>query len=118
MKTNPAERRKTVDKAHRKLNIKRQCELLSILRSGYYYHLGEKKEDTLNLELMKLIDQHYFEHPCMGVPSMTQWLSKDMDFKVNHKRIARLYRLMDLSAIVPGPHTSKGCKEHKSTLIY
>jgi putative transposase len=113
MKTSPAERRKIVDKAHRKLRIKRQCELLSIPRSGYYYHLGEKKEDTLNLELMKLIDQHYLEHPYMGVPSMTQWLSKDMGFNVNHKRIARLYRLMDLSAIVPGPHTSKGCKEHK-----
>ena len=113
MKTSPAERRKIVNKAHHKLSIKGQCELLSIHRSGYYYNLQEKSEDVFNLELMRQIDQHYLKHPYMGVPSMTQWLVKDMGYQVNHKRIARLYRLMDLSAIVPGPHTSKGCKEHK-----
>jgi len=113
MKTSPAERRKIVDKAHLKLSVTRQCELLAIHRSGYYYNLQEKGENTFNLELMKLIDQHYLKHPYMGVPSMTQWLIKDMGFHVNRKRIARLYKMMDLSAIVPGPHTSRGCKEHK-----
>lgn len=113
MKTSPAERRKIVDKAHQTLSIKRQCELLAIHRSGYYYNLQEKSEAAFNLEIMRLIDEHYLKHPYMGVPSMTQWLVKDMGYEVNHKRIARLYKLMDLSAIVPGPHTSKGCKEHK-----
>jgi len=116
MKTSPAQRRKIVDKAHLKLSVTRQCELLAIHRSGYYYNLQEKKEDAFNLELMKLIDQHYLKHPYMGVPSMIQWLVKDMGFHVNRKRIARLYKMMDLSAIVPGPHTSMGCKEHKKYL--
>ncbi|MGV8137824.1 MAG: hypothetical protein AB2L20_21655 [Mangrovibacterium sp.] len=56
MKTSPAERRKIVDKAHLKVSVTRQCELLAIHRSGYYYNLQEKKEDAFNLELMKLID--------------------------------------------------------------
>lgn len=113
MKTSPAERRKIVDKAHPRLSVKRQCRLLGIHRSGYYHFTKEKGSDLLNLELMQLIDKHYLEHPFMGVPTMTQWLCKDKGYRVNRKRIARLYRLMDLWAIAPGPHTSKGCKTHK-----
>ena len=99
-----------MNKAH-KLSIKRQCELLIIHRSGYYYEpQGESKE---NLKLMDLIDKQYTKHPHMGVPSMTIWLRKNQNILVNHKRIARLYRLMDIRSLAPGAHTSKGCKEHK-----
>jgi putative transposase len=59
------------------------------------------------------IDKEYTSHPFRGVPSMTEFLKKDLGYKVNKKRIERLYKIMDLSAVIPGPHTSKGCKEHK-----
>ncbi len=99
-----------MNKAH-ELSVKRQCELLNIHRSGYYYQpQGESEE---NLKLMELIDKQYTKHTHMGVPSMTIWLRKDQGILVNHKRIARLYRLMDIRSLAPGPHTSKGCKEHK-----
>jgi len=111
MKTSISQRRDIVDKAHQKLSIKEQCQLMSIHRSGYYYQ--PKTESELNLELMALIDKHYMDHPYMGVPSMTQWLNKDMGYNVNKKRVRRLYKLLDLFAIVPGPHTSRGNKEHK-----
>lgn len=111
MRTNPAERRKIVDKVH-KLSVKRQCQLLGVQRSGFYYPPKEKKDDSLNNELMQFIDKQYLTHPFMGVPSMTQWLRKDMGYRINRKRIARLYKLMRLSAIIPGPHTSRGCKTH------
>jgi len=111
MKTTVQQRRGIVDKANTKLSINRQCQLLSIQRSGYYYK--EKAEETLNCELMAEIDKEYTAHPFRGVPSMTEFLRKDMGYKVNKKRIERLFKLMGLSAIVPGPHTSKGCKEHK-----
>lgn len=62
---------------------------------------------------MKQIDKQYTLYPFMGVPSMTQWLNKDMGYKINKKRIERLFRLMDIQGMVPGPHTSKGNKEHK-----
>lgn len=111
MNTTSAERRKIVGKAN-KLSIKRQCQLLKVQRSNFYSQSKEGKEDLLNNELMQLIDKHYLAHPFMGVPSMTQWLKKDKGFSINHKRIARLYKLMRLFAITPGPHTSKGCKAH------
>ncbi len=38
----------------------------------------------------------------------------DMGYKINHKRVDRLfYKVMGLSAIMPGKHTSKRNKEHK-----
>jgi putative transposase len=111
MKTTTQQRRDIVDKAHKKLSVKEQCYLMSIHRSGYYYQ--HKSESKLNLELMALIDKQYMDHPYMGVPAMTQWLNKDMGYSVNKKRVRRLYKLLDISAIVPGPHTSRGNKEHK-----
>src|SRR5512145_35952 len=111
MKTTVQQRRGIVDKANTKLSINRQCQLLSIQRSGYYYR--EKEDGTLNRELMAEIDKEYTARPFRGVPSMTEFLRRDMGYKVNKKRIERLFKLMDISAIVPGPHTSKGCKEHK-----
>lgn len=55
---------------------------------------------------MKLIDKQYLETPFFGVPRMTEHL-KSLGYKVNPKRIRRLYRLMDLHAIGPRPNTSK-----------
>lgn len=99
------ERRKAhVDKANG-LSINRQCELIEISRSSFYYRPAGESE--LNLELMGLIDREYLLHPWLGVPRMTTWLRKDKGFLVNKKRIERLYRLMGLSAIGPKPNTSK-----------
>jgi putative transposase len=105
------ERRSIVDKANKKISINRQCQMFGLHRSGVYYKAAQEK--PLNLELMKRIDKQYTQYPFMGVPSMTQWLNKDMDYKINKKRIERLFKLMGISAIVPGPHTSKGNKLHK-----
>jgi len=111
MKTTTKERRILVDKANVKLSVQKQCSLLSIHRSGYYYK--QKEESALNHKLMLEIDKEYTAHPFRGVPSMTEYLCQDLGYTVNKKRISRLYRLMDIFAIVPGPHTSKGNKEHK-----
>ncbi|MEN5214083.1 IS3 family transposase [Elizabethkingia anophelis] len=101
-----------VDKANR-LSVNKQCELLSISRSSYYYQ--EASESNLNLELMRLIDEEFMNHPWTGVPKMTQWLRMDKGYKVNKKRIERLYKIMGLTASDPGPSTSKKGrgKEHK-----
>ena len=95
-----------------KLSIVRQCELLEIHRSGTYFK--PKGESELNLELMRLMDEHYLHHPFKGAPQMHKWLTLDKGFKVNHKRIERLYyRVMGLRAVQPGKHTSRRCKDHK-----
>ena len=62
---------------------------------------------------MRLIDRIYTAHPEFGVPRMTRWLCEHYGVRVNHKRVARLMRLMGLMALVPGPHTSHGHPEHR-----
>ncbi len=111
MKTSVKERRAIVDKANNQISISRQCNLLDIYKSGYYYE--PSRDSELNLKLMQLIDKQYMKYPFMGVPSMTQWIKLDIGLKINKKRVERLYKLMGIHAIVPGPHTSKSCKEHK-----
>lgn len=97
-----------------KLSIKRQCELLEVCRSSFYY--VPQEDSSLNNELMKLIDKQYMETPFFGVKRMTQYL-RSLGYKVNIKRIRRLYRLMDLHAIGPRPNTSKPHKGKDHTIF-
>ena len=95
--------RKLVDNEH-DLSVRRQCELLTIHRSGLFYKpCGEKPE---NLEIMRIMDEHYLEHPSEGVIRM-QDLLLALGFVVNHKRVRRLLRLMGLMAIYPKKNLSK-----------
>lgn len=95
------------------LSINRQCELLEVCRSSFYYIPQE--DSSLNHELMKLIDKQYLETPFYGVPRMTGHL-RSLGYKINPKRIRRLYRLMDLHAIGPRPNTSKPHKGDGHTI--
>lgn len=103
------QKRAMIDKGHTKLSVQKQCELLSIHRSGVYYKPCE--ETPLNLDLMKVIDREYTRLPFYGVPRMTEHL-RQFGFEVNEKRIRRLYRLMAIRAIYPSPKTTISNKEH------
>jgi putative transposase len=54
---------------------------------------------------MRTIDQLYTARPYLGVPRMVLAL-EDLGLHYNHKRVARLMRMMGLMAVLPGPHTS------------
>ncbi len=100
---------KLVDNQH-ELSIRKQCDLLSIHRSGLYY--SPKGESQENLEIMRIMDEHYLKHPEEGVISMQDLLFV-MSFVVNHKRVRRLLRLMGLMAIYPKRNLSKlGLKKY------
>ena len=87
------------------LSVSRQCALLGLSRSSYYYEL--KGESELNLELMRLIDEQYTRAPFFGEPKMTEWLNR-LGYEVNHKRVERLMRVMGLQAIYPRKRLSAG----------
>lgn len=55
---------------------------------------------------MRLLDEQYLKTPFFGVGQFTDWL-RQQGYEVNPKRVRRLLRLMGLSAVCPGPHTSK-----------
>ena len=103
------QQRNLVDNEH-ELSVRRQCELLMIHRSGLYYKpCGERPE---NLEIMRIMDEHYLEHPSEGVIRMQDLLFA-LGFVVNHKRVRRLLRLMGLMAIYPKKNLSKlGLKKY------
>ena len=88
---------------HAELSIVRQCALLELPRSSWYYQpAGERAE---NLALMRLLDEHYTRTPFYGVRRMTAWLAQQ-GHAVNIKRVRRLVRLMGLEAIYPKPRLS------------
>jgi len=92
------------------LSITRQCRLLSINRSSYYYRYTG--ETPLNLELMRLIDAQFLETPCYGARQMARHLRR-LGYCVSRKRIGRLMRVMGLSPIYQRPNTSKPHPDHK-----
>jgi len=99
-----------VDSTHPWLSIARQCLLLGIARSAFYYEaIGESPR---NLELMRVIDEQFLETPYFGSRQMARWLRR-RGYRVSRKRVARLMRKMGLSAIYQKPNTSKPFPGHK-----
>ena len=104
-------RREVVDRLHPSLSIKRQCELLDISRSGFYYQPKGVSEGDLSL--MKLIDRQYLVTPFFGTRKIAVCL-KSEGHLINRKRVRRLMRLMGLKAIYRRPRTSKPAPGHKT----
>ncbi len=63
-----------IDPKHPQLSITRQCRLVSIARSSFYYE--GRGESALNLRLMRLIDEQFLETPFYGSRQMTRWLRR------------------------------------------
>jgi len=99
-----------IERNHSELSIGKQCALLSISRSSFYYEA--KGETAMNLSLMLQIDKQFLETPFFGVRQMT-WHLRNEGHLVNEKRIRRLMRLMGLMPIYQKPNTSKAAKGHK-----
>jgi putative transposase len=99
-----------IERGHPDLPVGKQCGLLSISRSSFYYE--PKGETELNLGLMRKIDKQFLETPFYGVRQMT-WHLRNEGHLVNEKRIRRLMRLMGLMPIYQKPNTSKAAKGHK-----
>ena len=93
-----------------KLSIKKQCELLGISRSSYYYNPQEISEEES--KLLRLLDEQYMKTPFYGSRKMTMYL-RSLGYKINRKRVMRLMRQLGLQAIYPKPRTSIANKEHE-----
>ena len=111
---NEAARLKMIDSGLN-ISIRRQCELLDLSRGRYYYQ--PKAESDLNVYLMKLIDMQYLRTPFYGVPRMTDYINDSYGFKINRKRVYRLYKIMDIKALGPNPYTSKSDPLAASSIV-
>jgi len=88
----------------KRLSIRKQCELLGVSRSQVYYKHSE--ESSENLQVMRLMDEHYLNHPTYGVFQMQDYLLS-CGLIVNHKKVRRLLRKMGIMAIYPKRNLSK-----------
>ena len=100
-----------IDPDLREPSISRQCQLLALSRSSFYY--TPQPIDPDDLELMRLMDEQYLKTPFYGSRSMVRHFWREHGRRVNRKRIQRLMRLMGIEAIYPKPHTSRPHPEHR-----
>ena len=98
-----SDRRRCVEPESCGLSIVRQCELLGLPRSTYYYELAS--ESAENLELMRRLDEQYLKTPFFGSRKMAEELSSRKQ-PLNRKRLPRLMRIMGIAAIYPRKKTS------------
>lgn len=99
-----------VDRSH-ELSVTRQCQLLSLKRSTYYYksNTGVSEED---LKLMRQIDEMHMKRPFYGSRRIRDWLH-EKGYDINRKRVQRLMRQMGIAALYPKRNTSKPGKGHQ-----
>lgn len=99
-----------IEPEHPNLSISRQCGLLDLSPSSYYYQANE--ESAENLQYMKLIDELYIRLPFYGSRKITKELERQ-GHTINRKRVQRLMRKMGIEAIYQKPKTSERNPAHK-----
>jgi len=99
-----------LEKEHPGLSLVRQCNLLGVSRSSFYYKPKPMRSE--DLVLMRLIDDQYMKTPVYGSRSMRDYLNRQ-GYPVNRKRVQRLMRLMGIEAIYPKPKTSTPHPGHR-----
>ncbi len=104
------ERKAMIVRDHPGLSLSRQCDILAISRSSYYY--TPKGESPENLMLMRRIDELFLKYPFYGSRQMVRQLRRE-DVCVGRHRVRRLMRLMGLEAIYQAPRTSDPHPHHR-----
>jgi putative transposase len=110
MSRSVTELRELVDPHPSELSVARQCDLLGLQRSSYYYR--PVQTDPFNLELMHAIDRIYTRRPIFGVRRIQEMLRREGKI-VNHKRVHRLMQVMGIQAIYPRRSLSAPGKPHR-----
>lgn len=94
---------------HPNLSVTAKCRLLSISRGSVYYQAQPKP--AAELALLRQIDQHFLDNPCLGSRKMTALLRRDGHI-INRKKVQRLMRQLGIQAIYAKPNTSQRYPSH------
>ena len=92
------------------LSVSRQCSLLGIARSSFYYR--RRPESAEELDLLNQLDRIFTDHPVYGSRRLQVALQRE-GVPVGRRRIRRLMRKLGLSAVRPKRNTSKPNPAHK-----
>lgn len=96
------------------LSIQRQCDLLGIARSSFYYDPVPVNER--DLAVMRAIDELHLEYPFFGYRRLASHLEYclSIDYMpVNTKMIRRLMKIMDIQTLYPKRNLSKRHPDHQ-----
>ena len=95
------------------LSIQRQCALLGLSRSTFYYEAAPANEREL--AIMRAIDELHLDYPFFGYRRLATHLEdclSDAYRPVNTKMIRRLMQIMDIHTLCPKPNLSKRHPDH------
>jgi putative transposase len=106
----PAEKKTMIAPAHPNLSIVRQCKILELSRSAFYYTPVGIDEETL--VIMAAIDQAFTKYPFFGSRQLQAYMGRD-GIVVGRHRVRRLMRLMGLEAVYKRPRTSQPHPAHR-----
>lgn len=108
--TGGQDRKALVEQAHPHLSIKRQCQLLGVSRSSYYYQPTVSRDEEQTL--LRLLDEQYLKTPFYGTRRMTVYL-RNQGFMVNRKRVRRLMGQLGLRTVYPKRNLSQLAPNHQ-----
>jgi len=95
------------------LSISRQCALLGVARSSFYYR--PRPEPAEELELLKRLDRIFTDHPVYGSRRLQVALWRE-GIPVGRRRVRRLMQKLGLWAVRPKRNTSRG--RHPGHKVY
>jgi len=100
--------------SHSDLSVERQCKLLDMSVSTYYYKPVEKTPEQLEHEeeLRAAIDRWHTKMPYLGSRKLVVKLAEE-GLKTNRKQVKRFMDEMGIYAVYPKPNLSKRNKKHR-----
>lgn len=99
-----------INKQHA-LPVTRQCRILDLSRSAFYYKPVRASEDELNI--MSLIDEIHLRYPFYGSRRISDELL-DNGFQVSRGRVSNLMKKMGIEALYRKPNLSKPHPGHRT----
>jgi len=100
---------RVIDKTN-EISVKRQCELLNINRSRYYYQ--PKENELPDAALVDELNELYKDAPFFGYRKVKEEL-KDKGFEVGRRKLLKLKAELGLHTLYPKKKTTIPNKQHK-----
>ena len=106
--------KKGLVKSRSDLTVERQCELLGLNVSTYYYKPREKSPEQLKRDdaMRASLDKWHTAMPYLGCRKLVIKLAED-GLKTNRKEVKHYMEEMGIYAVYPKPNLSRRNKQHK-----
>jgi len=95
---------------HDKLSHVRQCPLLGLARSTYYYQ--PQPASDVDLVLLRKMDEQYLKTPQYGSRSYATWFLRQ-GILIGRRKAATMIKTPGIISTAPKPRTSIPAKQHK-----